>query len=387
MHHLLAFSTAYRTQLPSKFSHTHPVTHRARSVSIVICLIAATSSTPLHRWHSVDEAPLQRHFFTAAAVFSPPPPLHTAVSPPPRSVHRVHSIRLRSPRAGSTPPLHRLHVTAAVSSPPQPPRFRHHCLALVPSILPISSHYQFFTAAVLASPPKSLHRRSLFTVVISLHCHHIPSTHDYHFLQPSLLLCCCLFTTVTASHCYHRNTTAPLAAFTPHHRQALSQPPPLFTAAISSLPPQHHRPIASKAAPTSQPPSLPQPQQTPPSSPSPPQSPPASPPWVLPPLRPLPNCRHIFTAAVSSSPHTTLSSSLPTNSSVHRRTLSSLPSPLHYLSPLTLSPLVRILAARLCAVTSMLPSPPAIPGCRPVTLTVDASVVATKVARSRVCHS
>ena len=48
---------------------------------------------------------------------------------------------------------------------------------------------------------------------------------------------------------------------------------------------------------------------------------------------------------------------------------------------------VRILAARLCAVTSMLPSPPAIPGCRPVTLTADASVVATKVARSRVCHS
>ena len=165
MHHLLAFSTAYRTQLPSKFSHTHPVTHRARSVSIVICLIAATSSTPLHRWHSVDEAPLQRHFFTAAAVFSPPPPLHTAVSPPPRSVHRVHSIRLRSPRAGSTPPLHRLHVTAAVSSPPQPPRFRHHCLALVPSILPISK----FTLPILhrrracitaevSSPPQSLHR-------------------------------------------------------------------------------------------------------------------------------------------------------------------------------------------------------------------------------------
>ena len=230
MHHLLAFSTAYRTQLPSKFSHTHPVTHRARSVSIVICLIAATSSTPLHRWHSVDEAPLQRHFFTAAAVLSPPPPLHTAVSPPPRSVHRVHSIRLRSPRAGSTPPLHRLHVTAAVSSPPQPPRFRHHCLALVPSILPISSHYQFFTAAVLASPPKSLHRRSLFTVVISLHCHHIPSTHDYHFLQPSLLLAVfsppSLRHTATTATPLHHSPLSPRITARPCHSRHLSSPPP-----------------------------------------------------------------------------------------------------------------------------------------------------------------
>ena len=65
-------------------------------------------------------------------------------------------------------------------------------------------------------------------------------------------------------------TTTPLSL---HHRR------------VSSLPPsQSHRrrrSCSSRRAPTS--------------SPSPPQSPPVSPPWVLPPLRPLPNRRHLFT--------------------------------------------------------------------------------------------
>ena len=89
----------------------------------------------------------------------------------------------------------------------------------------------------------------------------------------------CYYTVIASQH--GRCVFTASAPSLHHHLAAVPSPPPcLFTTTVAESP---------------SPSQLQQPPSADILAPSPPQSPPVSPPWVLPPLWPLPNRRHLFT--------------------------------------------------------------------------------------------